>query len=61
MGWKGFRKGVDEILHPPYLRGMTPKEKEHRERRSWRHSELFYFFQGAQDLESTDKRRDDAR
>lgn len=48
MSWQGFRRGLDELFHPPYLRDMSADEKAERRRRSWRHSELFFFFQSAE-------------
>jgi hypothetical protein len=41
---KGFKKVLDDILHPPCRRARTPEEKERDEHREWRHSELFFFF-----------------
>jgi hypothetical protein len=33
MGWSGFKKGLRDRLHPPYLRDMTAEEGELRRRR----------------------------
>jgi len=48
MSWRGFKRGLDELTHPPYLKKLSPEERKRRTRREWRDSELFFFFQAAE-------------
>jgi hypothetical protein len=57
MGWKGFKRGLYELIHPPYLDGMSPEERQRRTRRQWRNSELFFFFQAAEPPQGYEQRR----
>ena len=43
MSWKGFKKGLNELLHPRWVqefREMSPEEKERRRRVNSQHTEL---------------------
>jgi hypothetical protein len=56
MSWKGFKRGLSDVFNPPYLRDLSPTEREQRTRRRWRNSELFFFFQALEPHEH-DKNR----
>jgi hypothetical protein len=60
MSWKRFKEVLDEILHPPYLRDMTPEERALRRRQHDRNSELSFpllAFASRADDESTEAQR----
>jgi hypothetical protein len=57
MGWKGFKRGLSELIQPPYLQGMSFEERRLRTRRRWRNSELFFFFQAAESPADHEQRR----
>jgi hypothetical protein len=47
MSWRGFKRGLDDLLHPPYLRDLTPEERAERAWRGNRNSEAWWFFEAA--------------
>lgn len=56
MSWKGFKRGLNELMYPRYLQNLSPEEREARRQHRWRNSELFFFFQAA---EKTEKKEED--
>jgi len=36
MSWGGLKNGLGELFNPPYLRDLTPDEREARRRRKER-------------------------
>ena len=41
MSWTGLKRGVREILRPPYLRDSTPEEREKRSATNGRYYGVF--------------------
>jgi hypothetical protein len=36
VSWRGFKKGLRDIINPRYLRDLTPEQREERRERQWR-------------------------
>ena len=44
MSWAAFKKGFRDLRDPPYLRNMTPEQRQKRRRDAERHVSDYWLF-----------------